>query len=365
VSTSDSGLDVELNPDGFPQDCFGPSPTEKEDLGTKPDCHYDYSIKCGLALKQTWPESIQGISPFPFQLQDEPDEWMLRYNQFYTYLHYASDLQLRRVLETLDDLGLAEDTIVIFFADHGENGGAHGGMIQKWHTGYDETTHVPCVVSSPRINPDAEVLREVSAVTSHIDIAPTLLGLAGFGADEVATIRAAIAGHALVVELVGADLSPLIRGESAEVVGPDGETREGALFVTDDEISEPLDEASAPDSYAVFLADIEDVKAQGLPIASGPIKQPNHVQCLRVPGWKYVRYWDPAGVEADQWELYDLDYDPSETVNLVRWEDGKSVVRSEAIPSEWGLTEADVEDQRAHLDAELAKQTASMLKTRS
>jgi arylsulfatase A-like enzyme len=37
---------------------------------------------------------------------------------------------------------------------------------------------------------------------------------------------------------------------------------------------------------------------------------------IREKRWKLARYWDPAGNEPDQWELYDLRHDPLERVNL-------------------------------------------------
>ena len=43
---------------------------------------------------------------------------------------------------------------MIFTADHGELLSAHGGMHEKWHNAYDETLHVPFVVTSPLIKAD-------------------------------------------------------------------------------------------------------------------------------------------------------------------------------------------------------------------
>ena len=43
---------------------------------------------------------------------------------------------------------------------------------------------------------------------------------------------------------------------------------------------------------------------------------PNHIVSIREKRWKLARYWDPAGNEPDQWEMYDLKADPLERVNL-------------------------------------------------
>ena len=52
-------------------------------------------------------------------------------------------------------------------------------------------------------------------------------------------------------------------------------------------------------------------------LAPGPVRQPNHVRCVRSGEWKLARYWDPSGAEADQWELYDLEHDGCELTNLL------------------------------------------------
>ena len=59
------------------------------------------------------------------------------------------------MLEALKASKSYENTIVIFSSDHGELLGAHGGMHEKWHNAYEETTHVPFIVSSPLIKDGA------------------------------------------------------------------------------------------------------------------------------------------------------------------------------------------------------------------
>ena len=71
---------------------------------------------------------------------------------------------------------------MIFTADHGEMLGAHGGMAQKWYQAYEETTHVPFVVSNPLLFPRAKT---TDVITSHADLLPTMLGLAGIDASQV------------------------------------------------------------------------------------------------------------------------------------------------------------------------------------
>jgi len=231
-------LTVPLNPDGFPQDNCALPPTYDETLTDKPRCQKEYALKYGLAFKAVYNYN-KVPSPYPFQLQGKDAQaWSLAYNQFYFYCMYLADLQLRKMLAALDDNGLTHNTIVIFLSDHGEMGGAHGGMIQKWHNAYEEAIHVPMVVSSPLVNPEADTMREIVQPTSSIDFAPTVLGLAGFDQSRIRLGLEKILGRA-VEPFVGADLSPHIKGQtSGPINGPDGSLRAGVLFATSDEITE-------------------------------------------------------------------------------------------------------------------------------
>jgi arylsulfatase A-like enzyme len=101
--------------------------------------------------------------------------------------------------------------------------GAHGGMHQKWHNAYEETTHVPFVFSSPLFQGG----RRESVPTSHADVLPTLLGLAGINHDEA--LKRVATSHTEARPLVGRDLSGVIRGSAERPSDP-------VLFVTDDEI---------------------------------------------------------------------------------------------------------------------------------
>jgi hypothetical protein len=101
----------------------------------------------------------------------------------------------------------------------------------------------------------------------------------------------------------------------------------------------------------------------------GPITQPNHVYAYCEARWKLVRYidgrrsesgsHDPATYKPDQWELYDLAEDPSETINLVSWRHGEPVPEPSRIPAGWQLDErelvATLERLRVKLAAEMTR----------
>ena len=86
----------------------------------------------------------------------------------------AADDNLGRLLKALDDLGLAQDTVVIFSSDNGFYKGEHG--LGDKRSAYDESLLIPLIVRYPRLIPKAKVLDEM---VLNIDLAPTLLDLAG------------------------------------------------------------------------------------------------------------------------------------------------------------------------------------------
>jgi arylsulfatase A-like enzyme len=347
-----AGHRVALNPDGFPEESFMASPTQNEDLSSKPSCQHEYAWKMGYAFKAQV-LAAANASPYPFQDRGaDSDGWTLAYARFYTWLHYLVDLQLRRVLAALDQSPFKDDTIVVFSADHGDYAGAHGQMVQKWHSAYEEATHVPLVFSSRILNPSSSI-REIEEPTSHIDLAPTLLGLAGFRGAHLDAVKKRIPGQK-VVDFVGTDLSSWIRGGRAVPA------RSGVLFVTDDEITAPPRGVATPAKarqYEAYLQDVEGARKRGIPLTAGPVCQPNHVRALCSGEWKLVRYIDPDGQAADQWELYNLAHDGAERVNLLDF-------RSGAVRATVGsLTTRAIEAQRDRMKVELARQEAAKLKS--
>lgn len=353
----DDGMVVELNPDAFPQETFRLPPNLLEDLSTKPECQFDYSYKMQLALRALFPRPAGALLPFPFQRQEDYEEWVRRYGQFYVYLQYLVDLELRRVLDTLDAQGLTDNTIVVFTSDHGEYLCSHGTLIEKWHAAYEEVTRVAMVVSSPLVNNNPDQMIEVTTPTSHIDLAPTLLGLAGIRGEALQqaaeTIRAN--GHTQVRPLVGTDLTDvLLRRQPLD--------RSGVLFTTDDRVTELPDGVAEPekaDEYQRYLQDVEFLRERGVPLAPGPVRQPNTVHSFADGIWKFNRYIDPRGDQQDQWEMYHLPSDPTELTNLVDFR--TSALRDGvAVP---GMSTQELEAQRLRLLESLTERENALLLT--
>ncbi len=105
------------------------------------------------------------------------------YRRLYYHLHTLVDRAIGRILEALDASGMAEDTVIVFTSDHGDLVGAHGGLMQKWYNAYDEAIRVPLLVKGPGV---AATEVGVGVPTSHVDIVPTLLGLAGIDVERAA-----------------------------------------------------------------------------------------------------------------------------------------------------------------------------------
>lgn len=89
------------------------------------------------------------------------------------------DDQVGRLLGILDRTGLRDSTVVVFTSDHGELLGDHG-LLHKGPPPYRQLTEVSCLMQGPGIPAGAVV----DAMTSHIDLAPTLLDLAGIPGQE-------------------------------------------------------------------------------------------------------------------------------------------------------------------------------------
>jgi len=90
-----------------------------------------------------------------------------------------ADHEIGRVLNHLNTLGLAKDTIVVLVSDHGEEFGEHD-EVGHGYSLYDEVLHVPLIVRYPRKLKPARY----GNLSRNIDIVPTILALMGIDPPE-------------------------------------------------------------------------------------------------------------------------------------------------------------------------------------
>jgi arylsulfatase A-like enzyme len=201
----------------------------------------------------------------------------------------STDAAIARILRRLDDDGLAQNTIVVLLADHGENlydvdgrGMGHGDHLRG-----SAADHVPLVVVDPvhRLAP-----RDVDAIVRDVDVTPTLAALAGVAPPP----------HD------GVDLGPLLRGERETLeLHAFAETElwftpNGPGFEPDERLPYPgVTGVSdlAPDDDIVLKAEWQDM-----------VVVAKH-RSLRTRDWKLLYRPTRAGAS---WTLYDLKRDPAE-----------------------------------------------------
>lgn len=217
--------------------------TWNEDLTTKPAAQSWFRRK--FQNTQDWPESERES-----------------YVRFYAYLQTIVDQDIETLLDKLDAKGLTDNTLIFRFSDHGEMALAHG-LLEKTFNAYEETIHIPLIVSNPVLFPEPQ---KTEALAGLIDLLPTVASIAGVLDQFEGKLR-------------GVDLSKLF-------IEPDCSVQDSVHFTFDD-------------------------TALGVP----PSGTPGQIRALREKDWLYAAYFQESG-SAFQYELYDLCNDPDQTKNL-------------------------------------------------
>lgn len=234
-------------------------------------------------------------------IPNEDSRWR-RLNNYYFNCVQDADRNLAGLLDELERLGIADETIVVFTSDHGELAGAHG-LVGKGATAYRQQNNVPLVIAHPGYSGN----KRCKAVTSHVDIAATLISLAG--------------GNLQTNEdLPGKDVSVLL--EEPERASLDT-LRTGALynfnmlgFLDSDFIG----------SIGAFVANggsPADLQKQGF---KPDLKKRGAIRSIYDGRYKFSRYFSPLEhhvpktmeqlLANNDVELYDLRGDPEEVRNL-------------------------------------------------
>ena len=178
----------------------------------------------------------------------------------------AVDASLGRLLDAVDSLGLSERTVVVFAGDNGRLLGEHG-LVSK-RSAYETSMRIPLIVRWPALDGSSRG-RVVDEMVLNVDLAPTLLELAGVAAPA---------------ELQGRSLRPLLEGIQAP-------WRDAFLFEYFYDGSSKKPFSGAPTHFALRTHDAKLVLYPGRP----------------------------------EWtELFDLAGDPGETRNLAAAPEGAS-----------------------------------------
>jgi arylsulfatase len=231
-----------------------------------------------------------------------------RFNDYYVNCQRNVDQSLSALLAELDELALAQNTIVVYSSDHGEMAGAHG-LRGKGPFAYRESNHLPFYV----IHPDVKGGQTCQSLSSHIDLVPTLLAMAGVKADRAGEL----AGRALP----GKDLSPLLANPGSRAIDA---ARPATLFTYSGLAS---NDGSVFDFAGKAIAAGKDPKEEAKKQGFKPdLKKRGHLRSAFDGRYRFTRYFSPldhnspANVdELFKWndvELFDLASDPGEMHNL-------------------------------------------------
>ena len=114
----------------------------------------------------------------------------------------ALDEMVGRVLQTIDDLGLRDNTYVIFSSDHGEMAGDQNQILKR--SMYEASSHVPLIVCGP----DVQKGKTIDTPVSLVDFYPTFMDMAGINYANFASTSSypqTLDGESFLPQLTGTD----------------------------------------------------------------------------------------------------------------------------------------------------------------
>lgn len=264
-------------------DLYDPAAFPLAERKTAPDGAPEFAPQSSGELRQY--AGIPDKGPMPDDIQRK------LIHGYYAATSYM-DAQLGKVLDELEKLGLAENTIVIVWGDHGWHLGDHGMWCK--HTNYEQATNAPLVISAP----GKRTSQRTRTLVEFVDIYPTLCDLAGLPKPS----------H--------------LQGESLVKVMDAPSTKRAAVF-------------------QVYPRGSKE---------TGPMLG----HAVRTDRWRYVE-WQKADGSVAARELYDLKDDPQETVNVADKADTADVVKEHSAllkerlekPAPRGLKLLDMEASKA------------------
>ncbi|KAF0097217.1 MAG: sulfatase [Rhodospirillaceae bacterium] len=263
------------------------------DAPGRPKAHLYYQQSIDLLVGQ-WP--------------DQDRRWRDLRNYYFNAIRDC-DAKVERLMAALEHNGMARNTIVVFTADHGELGGSHQ-MRGKGTNTYRQQNHLPLMI----VHPGFAGGRECQAITSQLDLTPTLLALTGKDAAAVARASEGLRGK---------DFSALLR--NPEAAGPKT-VRPASLFNFDMlSYSDPKWAAMTIDMRAFRTKPPE--QQETLLAAQPPdFRNRTAIRSIFDGRYRFSRYFSPVAFNTpktmeellakNDLEVYDLQTDPDEMANL-------------------------------------------------
>ena len=230
--------------------------------------------------------------------------WNTYYN-YYLNLIRDNDRTMQAVIDALSALDLWDSTVVFRTADHGELGGSHGGLRGKGPLPYEQETHVPAVI----VHPEHPGGRDCQALTSHIDLIPTLVGLTNADAGLRAAAVEGLPGHDFTGLLQAPEAAATDAVRKAVLFNYVGLQTVDALYmmrvcrdIAHGRFAPPFTEVKPDMSRRGFISFVYDGR------------------------YKFARYYAPDDfntpgtleelLASNEIEVFDLETDPEEVINL-------------------------------------------------
>lgn len=255
-------------------------------------------------LQQAWvllADKVLGFMPLHLGEPGFPELWFQLLDLYYQVTQYV-DIQIGAVLNALAQSPAADNTIVVFTADHGEYAGAHG-LRNKGFAAYEEAIHVPLYVKDPTNTfiSAAQVGTSRTGLTSHVDFVAFLMTLASGGNEwRKKPQYAHLAGRA--------DLATMLSSPSAP-------GRDFIMHTADEDIPEEALKVGIPYKDALISKILP-------PVAVPQWPPPTHVIGYRTKTAKLgvYSYFTPGSIEimpkGQEAELYDYtDFGLAEVTN--------------------------------------------------
>lgn len=193
---------------------------------------------------------------------------------------YTVDQQVGRLMAKLKEMDVLDNTIVIYTSDNGRFHGSHG-LFDKALL-YDESVKEPLIIFDGRSAAKTQQGRRVNAMVSSVDVAPTILSLAGLEVPEI---------------MKGLDLSRILNGTQDMSQWRDAVLMEN-LFLQELHKATTKKNPDIPALNDKIMAENRSYRTRG----------------VRTERFKYFKYYEHDPVIE---ELYDLETDPSEMNNLI------------------------------------------------